>query len=75
LTGLFVTGEADPGRVIALPSPTVDPGDHECTRPRPVIYVRAAREDRPATYSLDRQRLAIAEFVAARDDLSGEAGR
>ncbi len=75
MTGLFVTGEAGPGRVIALPSPTVDPGDDERARRRTVIYVRAAHEDGPGTCSLDRQRLAIAEFIAAHDDLFGKVGR
>ena len=64
MTGLSATGEADHGKVIALPNPTADPAsDHERTRRRAVVYIRESTEEQGKGYSPDGQRGAIAQFA------------
>ena len=74
MTGLSATGEADHGKVIALPNPTADPAsDHERTRRRAVVYIRESTEEQGKGYSPDGQRGAIAQFAdATRLRLVGE---
>ena len=71
MTGLSDTGEADRGKVIALPSPTVDPDradEAQAVRRRAVAYVRESTEEQGKGYSPAGQRNAISQF-AERSEL------